>query len=278
MKLEGYVMAITSSLATGLAKNTFTELYARGLVLMRQLTQEQSKYTTPPSSAKSARKFIEKYKPFVEQLAIAWRESNSRHDGPALSWLYFEPASARKDIVLVTRTIAPMVNFGKPLVTRWANFSQHTLERGHQRLGEFSWQEIQTDFFIASVLIWLFNEARAVIPLQQLFLPSKQGIFAGQFENNSIQITTYIPQESASLRWTSAIQLVNEFLEFALPDIRLFVDVLLGAPSSELAKYSEWFVNRLRGDEYLWLQIPHKTGLDRIGQIWTSAKAQANEE
>lgn len=271
-------MSITPSLATGLAKNTFTEVYVRGLFLMRRLTQEQKKHPTPPTTPKSARKFIEKYKPFVEQLAIAWRESNSRHDGPALSWLYFEPASSRKDIVLVTRTLAPMVNFGKPLVTRWANFSQHTLERGHQRLGEFTWKEIQNDFFLASVLIWLFNEARTHIPLQQLFLPSKRGIFAGQFDGNTIQVTTFIPAESASIRWTTATQLVNEFLEFSLPDIRLFVDVLLGAPSLELTKYSEWFINRLREDEFQWLQMPHEPGQDRIGQIWESARAQANEK
>jgi len=261
-------MVITSSLANGLASRTFQQVMTEMVavfILVKQITNRQGL----PSTPKGARKLLSKLKPLYEQVSLIVREDETKAYGPYLSWLWFEPAGTDGSISLSKIVDAPLSRYREiePVV----RFTKHAVSRGHQRLDAILWSDVQRDFLSSSLFAWLFYRAKERLPIMQAFLPTPNGVFAGEFDaDGRLNMLTYIGIENASSRWQMAYGVATELEEIFPEYANQVLDAVVLMRKPKLDNIIEWITQRLSAPEFHWLQDVYEARPDPVGEAWLS--------
>lgn len=267
-------MSIDSSLARGIAARTYAEAMALSTGLFNLLAHDHLKRQSMPTTQKGARKILKNAVRYIRVISIWQLVAETNHDGPYCGWIYFEPADKERNIALSLARYAPIAPYDRLIVKRLAVFSKHSIARGHQRLNHLSWDEVRNEFRVTILMLWLTYEAKKVIPLQQVFLPTPSGICVGDFNSDGLaRITTFMSSENLSSRWSNVWELISRFSE--RPEHVQLADSLITGNHQGLIGVKDWFLGELRKPEFAWLQDPYSKRYDPVGVMWDAAKVQA---
>jgi hypothetical protein len=112
--------------------------------------------------------------------------------------------------------------------------------------------------------------AQESLGLQQVFLPSSSGLFAGRFtEDKIIDIRTFINfDENLAQKWKDAKCLVEEMKGKFPEQIPSLVSQLLHPVPEWPYEVLDWFLDKLKSGRFGWLKDPYQRKADPLGDAW----------